>query len=149
MAQHVKIAAAQASPVFLNKKSTIEKVCEWIGQASSEKAKLVVFPEVFVPGYPDWTWVVPNYRGDILNDLYAKLLENAVSVGYGDLEPICKAAKAGKIWVVVGVHERNTEASDKSIYNAVILIDDAGAIRNIHRKLIPTGGERLIWGNGD
>ena len=148
MASTMRIAAAQASPVYLDREKTIHKVCGLIMEASSKSAKLIVFPEAFVPGYPDWTWVVPNYRGDVLNNLYSKLLENSVSVDRGRLDTICRAAKSGKIWVVLGVHERNSEASDKSLYNSVVMIDDNGFICHVHRKLIPTGGERMVWGQG-
>jgi len=143
------LAAAQATPVYLDRSRTIDKMCEIISQAAVQKAALLVFPEVFIPGYPDWTWVVPNYRGDILNNLYALLLENAVSVDKGHLDPICKSAKFARMWVIVGMNERNTEASNQSLCNSVAIIDNHGTIRHIHRKLIPTGGERLVWERGD
>ncbi len=145
----VKIAVAQTSPVYLNRDETIGKVCILIKEAAAKSTKLIVFPEALIPGYPDWTWVVPNYRGDVLNNLYSKLLDNAISIEKGHLDPVCKAARSGKIWVVVGVHERNAEASDKSLYNSVVMIDEGGVVRHVHRKLIPTGGERMIWGQGD
>ena len=62
---------------------------------------------------------------------------------------ICRAAKQSKIDVAIGVNERNAEASDASLYNSLLFIDDQGDIMGSHRKLVPTGGERLVWAQGD
>ena len=75
-----RIAAAQIAPCFLDLDATVEKACRTIEIAAKEGAKLLVFPEAFISGYPDWVWVVPNSKGALLGDLYAELLENAVSV---------------------------------------------------------------------
>ncbi len=144
-----KIAAAQATPVFLNREATVEKACELIGQAGKEGAKLVLFPEVFITGYPDWVWVVRNSEGAVLNELYAALLENAVSIPGESTKRLCRAAKEAGIAVAMGMHERNTEASAASLYNTLLFINAEGQILGKHRKLIPTGGERLIWAQGD
>ncbi|MCK5220602.1 MAG: hypothetical protein KAR14_03405 [Candidatus Aminicenantes bacterium] len=77
--QNIKIAAAQASPVYLNKEATVEKVCHLIEEAAKEGANLIVFPEAFIPGYPDWVWLIPNSRSKELNDLYLELIKNGVS----------------------------------------------------------------------
>ncbi|MFQ5675710.1 MAG: carbon-nitrogen hydrolase family protein [bacterium] len=145
----VKVAAAQAAPVFLNRKETVERACTLIAQAGREGAKLVVFPEVFISGYPDWVWVVPNSHGAVLNDLYAELLDNAVSIPDEATKQLCRAAKSAKIHVAIGMNERNSEASNSSLYNTLLFIDDQGDIMGKHRKLMPTGGERLVWAQGD
>jgi len=144
-----KVAAAQATPVFLNRKDTVEKACTLISQAGRDGAKLVVFPEVFISGYPDWVWLVPNSRGAVLNDLYTELVQNAVSIPDASTKQLCRAAKSAKIHVAIGMHERNSEASNSSLYNTLLFIDKSGNIMGKHRKLIPTGGERLIWAQGD
>lgn len=145
----VKIAAAQISPYFLNKSKTIQKACDAIEEAGKNGCKLIVFPEAFISGYPDWVWLIPNSKGADLNELYVKLVENAVSVPDDSTDQLCKAAKAANINVVMGMHERNTETSNSSLYNSLLFINDNGEIIGKHRKLIPTGGERLIWGQGD
>ena len=145
----IKVAAAQLTPVFLNKGKTVDKACNAILEAGRQGAKLIVFPEAFISGYPDWVWLIPNSKGAELNDLYVKLVENAVSVPDDATEKLCKAAKTAGINVVMGMHERNTETSNASLYNSQLFIDDKGNIIGKHRKLIPTGGERLIWGQGD
>jgi len=144
-----KIAAAQATPVFLNRGETVEKACGLIEQAADAGARLVVFPEVFIPGYPDWVWVVPGYKSDVLKDLHTRLIHNAVTIPDGTTKRLCAAAKGSKIHVVMGMHERNREASNASIYNTILFIDDRGEIMGKRRKLIPTGAERLVWAQGD
>ncbi len=147
--QIIKVAAAQAAPVFLNRKGTVEKACQFIAEAGKNGAKLVVFPEAFIPGYPDWVWVVPNSKNALLNELYSKLVQNAVTIPDESTDLLCAAAKKAKIHVVMGISERNAEASNASLYNTLLYIDDQGKIMGKHRKLIPTGGERLIWAQGD
>ena len=149
MKKIIKVAAAQVTPVYLNKQKTVEKACAIIEEAAQNGAKLVVFPEVFIPGYPDWVWLIPNSKSADLNKLYIELLENAVSIPDSSTDLLCKSAKKNKINVVMGMHERNTESSNSSLYNSLLFIDDHGNIIGKHRKLMPTGGERLIWAQGD
>lgn len=149
MARIIKVAAAQLSPIFLNKEKTVEKACEAILEAGEKGVKLIVFPEAFISGYPDWVWLIPNSKGADLNELYLELVENAVSIPDDTTRKLCKAAKNAKINVVMGVHERNSETSNTSLFNSLLFIDDKGLILGKHRKLIPTGGERLIWSHGD
>ena len=145
----IKVAAAQITPIFLNKEKTIEKACDIISEAGKKGAKLIVFPEAFISGYPDWVWLIPNSHGAVLNELYIKLVENAVSIPDNSTEKLCKAAKSAGINVVIGMNERNSESSNASLYNSLLFINDQGVIMGKHRKLIPTGGERLIWAQGD
>jgi nitrilase len=146
---HTKIAAAQVSPIFLNKEKTVEKACKTIQEASENGAKVIVFPEAFISGYPDWVWLIPNSKGAELNELYIKLVENAVSVPDDSTNKLCEAAKKAGISVVIGMHELNSETSGTSLFNSLLFINAKGEITGKHRKLIPTGGERLIWGQGD
>lgn len=149
MSKTIKVAAAQLSPIFLNKEKTIQKACEAISDAGKNGAKLIVFPEAFISGYPDWVWLIPNSKGADLNKLYVKLVENAVSIPDKATDSLCKAAKSAGINVVMGMHERNSESSNTSLFNSLLFIDEQGKILGKHRKLIPTGGERLIWAQGD
>lgn len=143
------VAAAQLSPVYLDKQQTVEKACKYIAEAGKKGARLIVFPEVFISGYPDWVWVVPNSKAPILNDLYVELVKSAVSIPDDSTEQLCKAAKEANINVIMGLHERNTESSQSSLYNTLLFIDHQGKILGKRRKLMPTGGERLIWTQGD
>ncbi|MBL8017320.1 MAG: carbon-nitrogen hydrolase family protein [Ignavibacteria bacterium] len=149
MTKQIKEAAAQLTPAFLNIEKTIEKACEAISEAGKNGAKLIVFPEVFISGYPDWVWLVPNSKGAVLNELYIRLVENAVSVPDDSTDKLCKAAKSAGINVVMGMNERNTGKSNASLYNSLLFINSEGEITGVHRKLMPTGGERLIWAQGN
>lgn len=149
MTHKTKIAAAQLTPVFLNKVKTVEKACDAIQEAGENGAEVIVFPEAFISGYPDWVWLIPNSKGAQLNELYIQLVDNAISIPDNATDKLCKAAKSASINVVMGMHERNTEHSNASLYNSLLFISDEGSILGKHRKLIPTGGERLIWAQGD
>lgn len=149
MINKLKVASAQLSPIFLNKEKTVNKACKAILEAGKKGAKLIVFPEAFISGYPDWVWLIPNSKGAELNDLYLKLIENSVSVPDSTTIKLCNSAKKANINVVIGIHERNSETSNASLFNSLLFINDKGVILGKHRKLIPTGGERLIWSQGN
>ncbi|TAH41896.1 MAG: carbon-nitrogen hydrolase family protein [Bacteroidetes bacterium] len=149
MNQIKRVASAQVSPVFLNKKKTIEKACDIIAEAGEKGAELIVFPEAFISAYPDWIWLIPNSNGAELNALYLKLVENAVSVNDGTFEILSETAEKAGINVVIGMNERNSESSNASLFNSLLFIDDHGKILGVHRKLIPTSAERLVWAQGD
>ena len=144
-----KVAAAQVAPYFLNLDRTVEKACDLISQAGKNGARLIVFPEAFISGYPDWVWVIPNGNSNMLDELYLELVENAVTIPDETTHQLCQAAKDAGIFVAMGVHEKNSEASGSSLFNTLLYINDQGVIIGKHRKLIPTGGERLVWGQGD
>jgi nitrilase len=147
--ESIKIAAAQLTPVFLNKEKTLEKAISAINEASKKGAKLIVFSEAFISGYPDWVWSIPPHKTEQLNKLYVKLVEHAVSIPDDTTNKLCKAAKNGNINVVMGMNERNTETSNSSLYNTILFINNKGAILGKHRKLMPTNCERLIWAQGN
>ncbi len=147
--QTFKVAAAQAAPIFLDRQATIKKACDLIAEAGRHGTNLVVFPEAFVPGYPDWVWLVPGGNSEMLNQVYAELLDNAVSIPSTATQQLCQAAKEANIHVVMGINERNAEASNGSLYNSLLYIDNTGEILGTHRKLMPTAGERTVWSQGD
>lgn len=149
MENEKKIALAQLSPVFLNKEKTTDKACEAITEAGKNGAQLIVFPEAFISGYPDWVWRMTANQTEELGDLYVKLVENAVSIPDNITDKLCKAAKLAKINVVIGMNERNSETSNASLFNSILFIDDNGKILGKHRKLMPTNCERTIWAQGN
>src|SRR5438552_5843329 len=144
-----KVAAVQATPVFLDREATIDKACELIATASSEGARLIVFPEAFIPTYPEWIWGIPPGEQGLLNELYSELLTNSVTIPSDATDRLCEAAREAGAYVVMGLSERNIEASGGSLYNTLLYIDSQGHIMGKHRKLVPTGGERLVWAQGD
>lgn len=133
----------------MDKEATTDKACSLIEEAAKGGASLVVFPEAFLSGYPDWVWVLPPARKDIISSLYREFLSNAVSNKDESLARIGKAAKAASVYVSLGINERNTEASNSSVYNTLVYFNSDGSEMGRHRKLIPTGGERLMWAQGD
>jgi len=143
------VAVVQSPPVFLDASATAGKAADLIAESAGKGAKLIVFPEAFIPAYPDWIWVVPAAKKPILNSMYARLWQNAVTIPDKTLDVICKAAKSSRTYVVMGINERNAESSGTSLYNTIVYISDRGEIIGRHRKLVPTGGERLIWSQGD
>jgi len=145
----ILVSIAQITPTFLNKEATVKKALKAIAEAGKKGAKLIVFPEAFIPAYPEWVWVNPPGKKTLTNPLYEALLDNAVSVGDNTTAELCKAAKKAGIHIVMGISERNTEASNASLYNTILYIDDKGILLGKHRKLIPTSGERLVWAPGD
>ena len=120
MNQSIKVCAAQLTPVFLDKEKTVVKACKAIQEAGENGADLIVFPEAFISGYPDWIWLIPNSKGQDLNELYITLVENAVSIPDDSTQKLCKAAKEAGINVVMGMHEKNTESSGASIFNSLL-----------------------------
>ena len=142
------IAAVQASPVFLDLEATVAKGCRLIEEAAAAGATLVVFPEAFIPGYPLWVWFIPSGHTHPLRTLYAELHRNSPAVPGPALAPLLQAAGDCRVTVVIGVNERNAEASNATLYNTLIYIGADGRILGTHRKFIPTAGERLVWGQG-
>jgi nitrilase len=145
----VRVAAAQHSAVFLDGEASVEKACRLIAEAGANGAELVVLPEAFIPGYPDWVWLVPNSRGAVLNPLYQELLANALTIPDAGTDRLCEAARGAGVHVAVGINERNEDGSGSSLFNALLLISSEGAVLGAHRKLMPTGGERTVWSQGD
>lgn len=144
-----KVAVVQVAPVFLNREATVEKACDIIAEAGKQGARLVVFPEGFIPTYPDWIWAIPPGEDGLLSELYAELLANSITIPDESTAKLSRAARSAGVYIVMGMSERNAEASGGSLYNTLLYIDAQGQIIGKHRKLVPTGGERLVWAQGD
>jgi nitrilase len=141
-----RIAAVQAAPVFLDLDATMERTCELIEEAANGGAKLVVFPEAYIPGYPLWVWFVPSGRTHPLRDLYSRLHANSITIPGPEATRLAEVAGAFGVTVAIGVNERNSEASGSTLYNTLLYLGPEGSVLGRHRKLIPTAGERLVWG---
>lgn len=145
------VAIAQIAPVWLDRIATLQKVVAAISEAGARRARLVVFGEAFVPGYPFWIEHIDAARfgDDLQKTLFAHYCAQAVVIARGDLDGVCTAARIKKIWVALGIVERAPDRGGHSLYCALVLIDDSGVIRNVHRKLVPTCEEHLVWAPGD
>ncbi|EPO5266433.1 carbon-nitrogen hydrolase family protein [Providencia rettgeri] len=143
--QTFKAAAVQAAPVFLDTNATVDKVCRLIEEAADNGAKLVAFPEVFVSGYPYWSWVMNPIDG---SPWFEKLCKSAIEIPGPEIQKIAQTAARHHINVVVGVNERSPNGI-ATLYNTLVTISDEGRILGRHRKLVPTWAEKLTWANGD
>ena len=127
----VKVAAVQAAPVLLDRDETIAKVVTLAGKAAAEGARLVAFPEAFVPGYPDWVWRTRPWDADA-TALYARLFDQAVVVGSPATDLLAETAARLGIWLSVGVDERDDQ--DSTIYNTLLYFAPDGTLAARHRK---------------
>jgi len=139
------VAAVQASYVLMDREATTTKVEELVRAAADRGARLIVFPEVFVPGTPIWIDSVPIWDGD--EAWFARLVDQAVVVPSPTTERIGAAASDAGAYVIVGVDER--EPHGTTIYNTLLYFGPDGRLLHRHRKLMPTGSERTVWGMGD
>lgn len=138
------VAAAQYAPVHLDLEATLEKTKSIVAEAAGNGVQLLVFPESFLPGYPDWVWRTPAWSKHFTAS-YTRLLENAVVVPGAATEVIADLAREHEMHLAVGVTERH----GSTLYNTLLLFGPDGTLVNHHRKLMPTGGERTVWGYGD
>lgn len=146
----MRAAIVQRPPAFLDRDKTLELAAAAVAEAARGGAKLVVFPEAFIAGYPAWIWRLrPGTDMALTERLHAGLLESAVTLDAGHLDPLCLAAREHDVTVVCGMHERDGTFSRGTLYNSVVLIGPDGEVRNRHRKLMPTNPERMVWGQGD
>jgi predicted amidohydrolase len=141
-------AAVQHPPVFLDLEKSVDRACELIALAGELSAKLVVFPESWLPGYPVWLDVAPGaalWDHAPAKEVFGKLFSNSVEIPGQSVTRLCEAAKAAGTVVVMGTHER----AQGTLYNTMLYIADDGQVLGKHRKLMPTYSERLLWGQGD
>ena len=140
-----KAATVQAAPIFLDTAKTIDKAMSFIQEAARNGARLVVFPEVFVPGYPYWNWITDPVTGGAW---FEKLVRASITVPGPEIDVLRHAARDANVYVVIGVNERSP-VSLGTLYNTLVFIGPDGAMLGKHRKLVPTWAEKLTWAGGD
>ena len=142
--ERVTVAAVQAAPVFCDRDATIEKVGELTKEAAGHGAGLVAFSEGFVPTYPDWVWrTVPWTRAN--REWYSRWYDQTVDVPGPACDALGAIAREHGCYLAIPVNERD----GGTIYNTLLYFSPEGALLAKHRKLVATGGERLVWGSGD
>jgi nitrilase len=144
----VRVAIVQHSPVFLNLDASLAKAINLLEEAAAEDAQLVVFPETWLPGYPVWLDVAPrvaNWDYPPAKAIYRILAENALRLGDKHFNALLEAAGNTGMYLVMGAHERR----GATLYNSMLFFDKDGKRFKVHRKLVPTYAERLVWGRGD
>jgi nitrilase len=144
----LRVAAVQASPVYLDRDKTLARLEEWVRRAAQDGARVIAFGETWIPGYPAWLDGAPDaalWGHPAGKALYARLAENAVAVPGPATQALGALARELGVTLVVGVHE----LSGRTLYNALLTFGPDGSLANHHRKLMPTYAERLVWGQGD
>ena len=140
-----KAAAVQAAPVFLDTAKTVDKACSLIREAAANGAKLVAFPEVYVPGYPYWNWIVPPPEG---SRWFRRLYQASIAAPGPEVDLLAATARDCGVVVVIGVNEHDPERIG-ALYNTILVIGSDGTLLGRHRKLVPTWAEKLTWAGGD
>jgi nitrilase len=143
----VKVAVAQVGSVLFDTASTLQRVERLCEEAASGGVRLVVFPEALLGGYPkglDFGAVVGS-RSDAGKTMFARYFKAAVACPGAETEMLAEWARRWALHIVIGVVERD----GGTLYCSSLLFSPEGGLIAKHRKLMPTGSERLIWGTGD
>jgi nitrilase len=151
MSDRLTVAAAQVTPIWLDRARTTQKIAGWIGDAAARGASFVAFGEALLPGYPFWLEHTDGARFEspFQQELHAHYLDQAVQVEAGHLDPIREAARSHRIAAMLGIIERPRDRGGHSVYATLAYVDREGNVAGLHRKLMPTYEERLIWAAGD
>ncbi len=142
----VKVACVQAEPVIFERDATIGKVATLCAEAAGEGAKLVVFPETFIPVYPSSRWArhFAGWDDGDAKALFARLARESLEIPSEASDRIGSIARDNGVWLAVGANELERG----TIYNALLLYGPDGTLALRRRKLMPTNHERLVWGVG-
>ena len=149
--ESVRVAVAQAAAVFADKTASIAKAVKIIRAAGKEGAKLIVLPEAMIPGYPrGFSYgAVIGSRSEAGRKDFERYWKNSMTLDPQETRSLREAAKAAAAYVVLGISERSAAGKGGTLYNTMLYLGPKGDILGKHRKLVPTGSERLIWSRGD
>jgi len=142
----VRLAAVQAAPIYLDREATIEKACHLIREAGAAGAKIIGFPEGFIPGHPLWYHFHPTTTKESLR-LATELFKNSVEIPSSATDALCEAAREAGSFVVMGLCEKRP-GTHGTLFNSQLFIGPNGQILGKHQKLMPTVGERLVHTGG-
>ncbi|MFC1938428.1 carbon-nitrogen hydrolase family protein [Chloroflexota bacterium] len=146
-----KAAAVQSGavyrddPVWLDVNATLDKAISFVNEAGRNGARLIVFPECFLPGFPFWSI---DFTDDRFASIYYAYLSNSIEVPGPETEALCRAAKKADSYVVTGINERDKKYQGR-MYNSILYISPRGEIIGTHRKICNTVFERLFHTQGD
>ncbi|MES9689598.1 carbon-nitrogen hydrolase family protein, partial [Bacillus sp. JJ353] len=135
----------------MDRDATINKAVRLIMQASEKGAKIVVFPEAFIPAYPrglSFGTMIGSRSEEGRKDWY-RYWENSIEVPSESTEKLGEAAREAGVYLIIGVIERDRENSGGTLYCSVLFFNPDGEFMGKHRKLKPTASERIVWGEGD
>ncbi|PAV29698.1 nitrilase [Virgibacillus profundi] len=145
------IAAIQAAPELFNLEKSLEKAATLTKEAAAKGADIVVFPESYLPAYPRGMnfGAIIGSRTDAGRSDFIRFVENSVVVPSEETEYLGEIARNNNVYLIMGITERDSKWSDTTLYCTVLFFSPDGKLLGKHRKLKPTGSERLIWGEGD
>ncbi|WP_448044278.1 nitrilase-related carbon-nitrogen hydrolase [Bradyrhizobium liaoningense] len=140
-------ACVQAAPVAFDVKQTLAKVGDLTADAARRGARLVLFPEAFVSAYPRGALfgATVGHRSLEGREQFRLYHASSIDVPGPAVDALSIIAKTNKVFLIIGVIERD----GGTLYCSVLTFDDLGQYLGKHRKVMPTGSERLIWGFGD
>ncbi|MTI79586.1 MAG: carbon-nitrogen hydrolase family protein [Firmicutes bacterium] len=147
----VRAAVVQAAPVIMDRDATVKKTLLLINEAANKDAKIILFPEAFIPAYPrglTFGAVVGSRSGKGRKD-WLRYWKNAVSIPGETINALGKAARENEVYLVIGVIEKEPNFASGTLYCSTLYFGPNGKLLGKHRKLKPTASERLIWGEGD
>ncbi|MBV7328102.1 carbon-nitrogen hydrolase family protein [Chloroflexi bacterium TSY] len=147
----LKAAVVQSAPVLFDCGATVDKACRLIQEVGQDGAQLVLFPEAYVPAYPRGFsfGMVVGSRSDAGRLLWQRYWQNAVCVPGAETDRLGEAARQANVYLAIGVIERDADFRRGTLYCTLLYFGPDGHLLGKHRKLKPTGSERLIWGEGD
>ena len=151
MSKTLRAAVVQAAPVLFDKVATLEKVRRLAADAAGQGAELILFPEAFIPAYPrglSFGMVVGSRSGEG-RATWLRYWQESVPVPGPAVDALGQIAAENGIFLAIGVIERDAEYSGGTLYCTLLYFGPDGTYLGKHRKLKPTGAERLIWGEGD
>jgi nitrilase len=151
LSPRVKVAVVQAAPVLFDREATVTKVCRLVRDASAQGPRLILFPEAFIPAYPRGLSFgsVVGGRTPAGRRTWERYWANAIEVPSPDTKALGAAAREAGAYLAIGVIERDNQFSHGTLYCTLLYFGPDGQFLGKHRKLKPTAGERLIWGEGD
>ena len=150
MRSAVTVACVQAEPVILDRDATIEKLARLAAEAARNGAKLLVFPEAFIPAYPSSVWAraLAGWAEPGAKEAFAMLARESLEIPGEAADRLGEIARENEVWLVTGVTERDPDRPG-TLYNTLLYHAPDGSLGLKHRKLVPTNHERLVWGQGD
>jgi nitrilase len=143
-----KVAIIQHAPIFLNIDESLKKAAALAEEAANHGAAVIAFPETWLPGFPIWLDIAPNaalWDYAPAKTLYRLLTENSLVLAGDRFKALLNIAKATDTYLVMGAHE----LVGGTLYNTMLYIDRGAQTYQVHRKLVPTYTERMVWGRGD
>ena len=143
-----KLALVQAEPILFDKQACLDKTVALIKEAAEQKAELIVFPELFIPGYP----IGMNFgfsmgkRTEAGRQDWMRYYNASLLAGGEEFQLLADLVKELGVYVSLGFSER--DAVSGTLYNSNVIFEPDGSFK-VHRKLKPTGSERVVWGDAN